>query len=195
MKTIGLFITCFLMIMGGSAGAGYSLQEKDEKPTESPAEKDSSDQEINRMTNARMLALIKRLDPNPTGQMGNWRVKVEGHIVQIITDEKADRMRMITGIAKTDDMTKDQLYRIMQANFESALDARYAIAQDVVWGTFLHPLSSLSEDEFFSGLGQTLNLVQTYGTTFSSGVFVFGGGDSQNKGNVFDKVVKKGRAI
>ncbi len=31
----------------------------------------------------------------------------------------------------------------MQANFDTALDARYAIAKGALWSTFIHPLSDL----------------------------------------------------
>ena len=68
--------------------------------------------------------------------------------------------------------------RLMQANFDSALDARYAIAQDTLWGVFIHSLSELSDDEFLTALGETVNIVLTYGTTYSSGLMIFGAGDS-----------------
>ncbi len=194
MKKTAVFITCLFMMMGGSTIIGLAGQATP-NPPEKPQTETPQVPQKNKMTNAKLLELIKRIDAKPAGQMGNWQIKFEGHMVQIITDEKADRMRMISGVAKTDKMGKDQLYRIMQANFESALDARYAIAQEVVWATFIHPLSPLSEKEFFSGLGQILSLARTYGTTFSSGVFVFGGGDSSNQENIHDKVIKKGSEI
>ena len=75
------------------------------------------------------------------------------------------------------------LLRLMQANFDSALDARYAIAQGALWSTFIHPLSSINDEDFVSGLGQTVNLVLTYGSSFASGGVVFGGGDSQVEQN------------
>lgn len=194
MKRSGVFFTCLMVMMAGSAMTGYADHEQVEQQDKSQ-DNEKTDHHVTKMTNARLLELIKRIDPKPSGQIGNWKIKFEGHTVQIITDEKADRMRMITGIAKTEIMSKEQLYRIMQANFESALDARYAIADHIVWGTYIHPLSPLTEDEFFSGLGQTLSLARTYGTTFSSGVFVFGGGDSATKENIHNKIIKKGQAI
>ena len=67
--------------------------------------------------------------------------------------------------------------RLMQANFDSALDARYAVAQGRLWGVFIHPLSPLERDQFLSGIAQTINLARTYGQTYSGGANVFGGGD------------------
>jgi hypothetical protein len=74
------------------------------------------------------------------------------------------------------------LRRCLQANFATALDARYGIAQGVLWSTFLHPLGSLDERLFLSGLGQTVTLARTYGTTFQSGELAFGGGDAPEAG-------------
>ena len=108
------------------------------------------------MTAERMGELIRRIDPRA----------------------RADRMRIVIPIATTEDIDEDQLMRLMQANFDSALDARYAIARDILWATFIHPLGSLTDEQFLVGVGQTANIVATYGTTYSSGMFVFGGGDS-----------------
>lgn len=42
----------------------------------------------------------------------------------------------------------------------------------------MHPLVSLTQDDFVSAIAQTVTLVRTYGTTFSSGAMSFGAGDS-----------------
>jgi len=131
------------------------------------------------MTNERLEALIAKVDPTYTGQAGAWSFTLEGVGIQVMTDVAADRMRIVAPIVSTKALSKDELYRLMQANFDSALDARYAIANEVLWGTFLHPLSSLDEREFLLAIGQTTNVVISYGTTFSSGMFVFSGGDSE----------------
>jgi len=34
------------------------------------------------------------------------------------------------------------------------------------------------KEEFLVGLGQTANVVASYGTSYSSGLFIFGSGDS-----------------
>lgn len=114
----------------------------------------------------------------------------------MITDEKADRMRILVGISTADKLEKGRLFRLMQANFDSALDARYCIAQNIVWAAFIHPLSILSEEQFFSGLGQTINLAATYGTTFSSGALIFKGGDSKGlQDKHYRGIMEKGKTI
>lgn len=130
------------------------------------------------MTNQRLQELITKVDKNYEGKLGYWSFTVSGVGVQVITDESADRMRVIAPVIKTDTLEKDELYRLMQANFDSALDARYAVANGILWGTFIHPLSSLGDEQFLLGLGQTVNIVISYGSTYSSGALVFRGGDS-----------------
>ena len=81
----------------------------------------------------------------------------------------------------------------MQANFDSALDARYAIGQGILWSTFLHRMSSLTVEDFLSGIGQSINIVMTFGTTFSSGEMTFGGGDSNEiHRELIDELLRKG---
>ncbi|MEO0975570.1 MAG: hypothetical protein AAFX85_20965, partial [Pseudomonadota bacterium] len=77
-----------------------------------------------------------------------------------------------------EDVSPELLRRLMQANFDTALDARYAIARNTVWATFIHPLSPLSEEELLSALAQTISIARSYGSTYSSGVWAFGGGDA-----------------
>ncbi len=130
------------------------------------------------MTAQRLGELIRRIDENATASGPTWTFRVADLEVTVIYDVDADRMRIIIPIGPAEDIPIEELVRVMQANFDSALDARYAIANDMLWGTFIHPLSELSDEEFLVGLGETANVVLTYGTTYSSGLFIFGGGDS-----------------
>ena len=149
------------------------------------------------MNNQRLGELIKRIDSKAEGKPGYWEFSVEGQVVRVITDEKADRMRIIAPVAKSEDLDKKQLYRLMQANFDSALDARYSIAKGVIWSAYIHPLSPLTDKEFLEGVGQVVNLVATYGTSFSSGALIFQGGDrgSIQRRKVIDDLLEKGLEV
>ena len=135
-------------------------------------------EESPRMDAARLAALIEQIDPNATLTGSTWRFEAADYVVALVFDERADRMRIMIPITSADKVTPEQQTRMLQANFDTALDARYAIAQDLVWGTFIHPLSPLTESEFLLGLGQTISVVETFGDTYSSGMFTFGAGDS-----------------
>jgi hypothetical protein len=130
------------------------------------------------MTAVRMGEIIMRIDENAVQDGASWYFDIIGLDAILVFDIGADRMRVLIPIEGTDDLSKDELLRLMQANFDSALDARYAIAQGQLWAAFIHPLSSLTDEEFLLGIGQTANVVASFGSTYSSGMFIFGGGDS-----------------
>lgn len=140
----------------------------------------------------RLDRLIHRVDAKATREGNGWQLEVAGTTLQVITDPAHDRMRIIAPVVESETLTPATLGRLLQADFDTALDARYAIARGVLWAAFIHPLSALTDEQFLSGLGQTVNLVQTYGTTFSSGVLSFGGGDS---GKLVEELLQKGKGI
>lgn len=122
--------------------------------------------------------VVAAVDPKAERQNNNWRLKMDEAQVLVVTDITNNRMRIITPIAMADSIPEEGLMRLLQANFDTALDARYAIAQGLVWGTFIHPLDTLGTRDFASGLLQTKSLADTFGTSFSSGALSYGGGDS-----------------
>ena len=61
----------------------------------------------------------------------------------------------------------------MEANFHSALDARYAISDGILWAAFIHPLQELTKDQVISAISQVYSTVQTFGTYYSSGELSF----------------------
>ncbi len=148
------------------------------------------------MSNSRLNTLISRIDAKPAGQIGYWQIKYQGIPIYIITSEEANRMRIISPIVSSENLDKEKLYRMMQANFDTALDARYSIAQGKLWSAFIHPLHELTDEQFFSGLAQTITLVKSYGKSYSSGALTFQGGDSKDLNNKsYQDVLKKGLKI
>lgn len=134
-----------------------------------------------RLTTEQLGVWVRNVDANAQGKPGRWRVVLNQHIAAIISDEELDRMRIAVPIADSTKLDQQQLERLLQADFDSALDARYCIAKGKVWALFLHPLSSLTEQEFSAAVTQVINLVDTYGKTYSSGNLMFGNGDSAKK--------------
>lgn len=148
------------------------------------------------MTLERLGEIILSLDEDARPNGNSFQMTIEDVPVLILTDTDADRMRALVPIRSSEEMTSEEVLRVMQANFDTALDARYAIANGKLWGTFIHPLASLEKDEFISGLGQTINIAKTYGTLFSGGSLSFGGGDSVPlQRQLIDKLLKKGEEI
>ncbi len=158
---------------------------------------DDADGRNGPMTLDRMDEIIKRIAPQAQRDKGSWRFNIEGYQVSIFTDVRADRMRIIVPVESVENIPPERMYRLMQANFDSALDARYSVAQEILWSAFIHPLKSLEDSEFVSGLGQVINLAETYGTAYTSGALVFGGGDSQalQRRQLIDELLRKGLSI
>lgn len=130
------------------------------------------------MTADRLAQIILTIDSDAQFAPNGAEFALEDIPVLVVVSPGADRMRAMVSIASVDDVTPEELERMMQANFDTALDARYAIAQDRVWAVFIHPLGTLEREQFLSALIQTINLARTYGTLYSGGAQVFGGGDS-----------------
>jgi len=176
------FITLFLFSLSGVSLA---------------AETDQPNEETVVMNNDRLATLIHRIDKKAKGEKGYWQFQIQKHTVTVLTNEKADRMRIIIPIIESDKLEQQDMLRIMQANFDTALDARYAVAKQILWIAYIHPLATLSDDEFILGLAQTANLVNTFGTSYSSGLLSFNGGDSRaiQEKQLIQELLKKGLSI
>jgi len=111
-----------------------------------------------------------------SGGDGQWQFQVADVEVLMVTDERADRMRIMAPVANAVDLDATELRTLLEADFDRALDAKYAIWRGAVWAVFVHPLSSLTRVEFHGAVAQVFTLTQTYGASFSSTEFVFGGG-------------------
>ena len=175
-------------------GTGQEQTAKPESARPGPQKKKIAE---GTMTLEKMGKIIRRLDDTAKRRKNGWQLTVEKVPVVVVTDQKHNRMRILIAIRKTSEVSQDELTRMMQANFDTALDARYAIAHDIVWATFIHPLSELHDRQFITAVGQTVNLATTYGTTFSSGVLSFGSGDSRGiiQRQLIEKLLKKGQPI
>lgn len=148
------------------------------------------------MTLERMNEIITVLDPQVQTNGKLWKFAIADTELLIVTDASSDRMRILSPIRNASEVPEKELSRLMQANFDSALDARYAMAQGTLWSIYIHPLSPLEKDQLISGIGQVVNLVKTYGTLYSGGALQYGGGDSaplQRK--LIDDLLKKGQEI
>ena len=93
----------------------------------------------------------------------------------LISDVKHDRMRIISPITEYPALTSKIKDAAMESNFHLALDARYAMSNDVLYSAYIHPLSPLTKKELKSALDQVSTLALTFGSTYSSGELSFNG--------------------
>lgn len=148
------------------------------------------------MTMARLAEIVLALDPDVVARGAALEFTLDDIPVIVIADPLADRMRAMVPIASAEGLSEADLMRMMQANFDAALDARYAIAHGRLWGVFIHPLSPLEKDQFLSGLVQTITVARTYGTGYTGGSAIFGGGDTNRLyRELLEELRKKGEPL
>lgn len=131
------------------------------------------------MTAERLGRLVRLIDQNAVQQANSWQFQFQQRPMFLVYDEKADRMRLLTPIVESAQLDADLMLRMLQANYDAVLDPRYAVAKEIVWSVYIHPLSPLDESQLASAVVQVHTAAATFGTSFSSGALVFGGGDSQ----------------
>lgn len=148
------------------------------------------------MTCERLGKIIFARDPDAEPQGPGFTMTISEVPVLVVTVVLTYRKRVMVAISGTSELSAEDLQRMMQASFDSTLDARYAIANGTLWTMFIHPLSRLNKDQLISGLAQTVNIARTYGTLYSGGAAEFGGGDSLDlQRELIDDLLKKGEDI
>lgn len=127
------------------------------------------------MTLKRLGAVLRKIDPGVSSpRPGVWELQFQGVRLTCLAQQDADRMRIITPITRLKDVTPKQLFRAMEANFHTALDARYATARGLLFSAFIHPLGALDEKALQSAVYQVASLAVTFGSEYTSGVMRFG---------------------
>lgn len=171
------------------AWSGPMLAQSDDAPAAPEAEVQATEPA---MTMALMAAIVQSLDPDALVSPRGMRFSIDNVPVTIVADPRANRMRILVPIASATGLSDADLMRLMQANFDTALDARYAVANDRLWSVFIHPLAQLERAQFVSGVAQTVTLARNYGGSYASGGVVFGGGDS---GELYRELLDKSKEI
>ena len=101
--------------------------------------------------------------------------------IYMVVDVASDRMRFVAGVAEASSLTPEDHKLLLEANYDRALDAKYALSNGVLWSVFVHPLSDLTPYLIKNGLYQVRNLVYTYGTSYTSTGMVFGGEEEEEQ--------------
>ena len=120
------------------------------------------------MTQARMELIFAEQVDAIEGPSGMIRTVVDGVEIFLISDPANDQMQIISRIGMSDRLPRRYLNRLLEANAQATGEARYAIAEGIVYGVFLHPISTLTRARIESGFAQVLALAQNFGTTFSN---------------------------
>ncbi len=143
------------------------------------------------MSNKDLEKIIYVVSDSLQGVTGNWQFLIEDKLFICVTDEKHNRMRIISPIIEEEKLSNTDKQKLLEANFHSALDARYAIANDYLWAVFIHPLKELSKDQVMDAISQVYTAVLTYGTTYNSTGLSFPGSKGENENEVKTKLKKE----
>jgi hypothetical protein len=120
------------------------------------------------MTNSDLEKIIYVVADSLRGNTGNWQFMIKDRILVCITDENNNRMRIMSPIIEQKKLAYEDMLKLMEANFHTALDVKYAISDDVLWSVYIHPLKELGKDEVLSAINQVYSAAITYGTTYNS---------------------------
>ena len=127
------------------------------------------------MNNEQLDVLVKEhADHVHQATPGHWQFDYFGRVLIVLSDEAMNRMRIITPVIEVSELDADAVVTCLSANFDRALDARYAINGEYLWSAFIHPLKELQDSQVVDALMQVATLAVTYGTNFSSSGLTFG---------------------
>lgn len=127
------------------------------------------------MNEERLAALIGRLGTNVEKTGPVWTFEFKARKILVLTDAAHDRMRVMTLVASRAVLGPQDMEVLLHANFDRALDARYALFDGKLWSLFLHPLAALDDAQFAACLSQVHHLAENFGTTYTSSDSTFGG--------------------
>ncbi len=127
------------------------------------------------MNQPEMEAIVKNMANDAEGESGFVQFSYQNTQMVLISDTTHDRMRIIAAITDTDSLSQEQVDAILESNFHTALDARYASSDGILYAAYIHPLSYLHQAQIESAVIQVANLAQSFGSSYSSGQLSFGG--------------------
>jgi len=121
----------------------------------------------------RVAEEVERM-PGSEEAPGRWKVVYMQRELFVITDESANRMRVMTPIIEEENLESNDMKVLLEANFDRALDAKYSLYQGFLWSSYTHPLQELTVEQLKDAIKQVATLADRYGDTYSSTDLVFG---------------------
>lgn len=129
------------------------------------------------MNNTTLGMVLVQILEDVEGEPGLWQAEVDGLPLYVVADETHDRMRIMIPVGRLGPDDKELMWELLSANYGRALDAKYALHDDIVWSTFMHQLSTLTQAVLENAVEHVVTLAQNTGTTFASSDLLFGDDD------------------
>ncbi len=131
------------------------------------------------MTHSTLGRLLERVLADLEGSEGFWHGQRDDVTVYVISDVEHDRMRIMAPVGELRVKDAGFLTILLRANFDRALDAKYALRNKELWSVFMHPLSTIAPDDLGTFVDQVVRLVKNTGSTYASSELVFGVEDDE----------------
>jgi hypothetical protein len=96
-----------------------------------------------------------------------WHFFYTGMQMFLIIDSKADRLRLITPLARLDELRRDPdfaevmlLQQMLKANYLATGEARICLNRNILWTLFSHPLDTLAERDLLNAIEQVAGIAR-----------------------------------
>lgn len=126
------------------------------------------------MTNELLEQILKDNGKVLKGSLGFWQVQYLDRVLTVVTDAGHNRMRIMTAIMHRKELKKAQTIELLEAQFDRALDVKYALFNDFLWSAYIHPLKELTEDQVKDALSQVYFAAYNFGGSYRSTDLQFG---------------------
>lgn len=102
------------------------------------------------------------------GEKGSWYFLYNDRVLMVVTDEELNRIRIFTPVTEDDNLSDDNMRKMLEANFHSALDAKYSIFEGFVISVYTHPMTDMSQAQLLDAVQQVYVLASNYGDSYAS---------------------------
>jgi len=143
------------------------------------------------MDNATLDEIFTTLSDTIQGEQGRWQFVIQDALFVCLTDTTHNRMRIISPITESNNLTEDEKTLMLLANFHTALDVKYAISDDVLWSVFIHPLKELTAGQVKDAISQVYYANITFSSSYTSTDLVFPGKEEKQAKQIKKSNFKK----
>ncbi len=131
------------------------------------------------MTLAKMDSIFQIEAEEVDKEAGTWQLFYQNRLLFVLTAEGQNRMRIFTPISAEEELELGEERILLEANFHTALDAKYSLYNGFIISVFTHPLKELTAEQLIDAMKQVALLADNYGTTYSSTDLFFGFDDTE----------------
>lgn len=139
------------------------------------------------MDNQTLDEIFTTMSDTIQGEQGRWQFVIKDVVFVCVTDTNHNRMRIISPITESNNLTEDEKTLMLLANFHTALDVKYAISDDVLWSVFIHPLKELTVAQVEDAVSQVYYANETFGSSYTSTNLVFPGNENKREAKEIKK--------